>query len=379
MKNLFTFFLICFTIHFCQAQYFQATITKDANDLIFKIKANPGGGNITTDWSDIEFFVRWPDGSPTFNFGAITVNNTNFPGVPIALNGQNAQGSEVGFNNRWFGSSFSVTDTTTYIDGTEYEVFRVALDVPASTIDFQLVHNTNFSPTYLALTSGTGAVDRTAPTGNKFYGTLAMTCTNCPAATGGTNHVDSGDEGALPVELLSFVARAVDNQKTLLEWETASELNNDYFEIQRSSDGRNFEVIGEASGAGTTAEIQGYVYWDEQPLIGRNYYRLRQVDFDGSFEYSKTRTVAFKSEENFGIAAFPNPAINVLNVTLDNSATAVKEMVIYDVSGKVITQFSVEKGERYEVNVGDFPSGIYFLQALEQQQLFSEKIVVKHD
>jgi len=190
MKKLLSILVVIFSITFCQAQYFQATMTNQGNDLVFSIRPNPGGGNITTGWSDIEFFVRWPSNSAAFNFGAITVNNTNFPGVPIALNGQNAQGSEVGFNNRWFGSSFSVTDTTTYTDGTEYELFRVTLDSPASGINFELIHNTNFSPTYLVLTSQ-GGVDLANPTGNKFYGANATICApqNYPPSTSGTNHI----------------------------------------------------------------------------------------------------------------------------------------------------------------------------------------------
>ncbi|MCB0582280.1 MAG: putative metal-binding motif-containing protein, partial [Phaeodactylibacter sp.] len=192
MKKIFTFIAFFLAFHFCSAQYFQATIVKDNNDLIFKIRPNPGGGDISTGWSDIEFFVRWSDSSPTFAFGAITVNNTDFPGVVIPNNGRNIQGTEVGYINNWFGISFSATPANTYTDGMEYEVFRVALNVPASSIPFELVHNSFFFPHYLALVSNSGT-DLTNPDDIFFYGPDALICDpNCPATTFGNNHVDSG-------------------------------------------------------------------------------------------------------------------------------------------------------------------------------------------
>ena len=78
-------FLFLLSSFWCKAQFFQATIHKEGNDLVFRLRANPGGGDITTQWSDTEFFVRWPDGSPAFNFGTITVNTTDFPGINIPI------------------------------------------------------------------------------------------------------------------------------------------------------------------------------------------------------------------------------------------------------------------------------------------------------
>ncbi|MCB9265045.1 MAG: putative metal-binding motif-containing protein [Lewinellaceae bacterium] len=191
MRNLtFTIFFMLLAVSFSNAQYFQATIDAEGTDLVFKIRPNPTGGDISTGWSDIEFFVRWPDGSPAFNFGTLTVNTTDFPGVSIPNNGTNAQGSEIGYTNNWFGSSFSTTTTVTYTAGVEYEVFRVSLDIPASSVDFELVHNTFFYPHYLALINGSGQ-DLTNPGGVLFYGPEAEICSpNCPSTTGGNNHID---------------------------------------------------------------------------------------------------------------------------------------------------------------------------------------------
>ncbi len=175
-----------------QAQYFQASFAAEGNDLIFKIKPKAGGGNISTDWSVIEFFVRYPTSTPAFTFGAITINTIDFPGVVIPFNGLNAQGSETGYVNAWFGYPFSTTAVKTYNDGQEYEVFRVALSADPTTLGLELIHNEpDFYPHYLSLTSGTGGLDRTAPPGIvKFYGANAGICepVNCPASTSGNNH-----------------------------------------------------------------------------------------------------------------------------------------------------------------------------------------------
>ncbi len=90
---------------------------------------------------------------------------------------------------------------------------------------------------------------------------------------------------ALPVELVDFKA-AVSQGKVALQWQTASELNNLGYQVQRSPDARNWKDLGFVAGAGTTQEEQRYAFTDDGPLPGINYYRLRQTDFDGSSEYS---------------------------------------------------------------------------------------------
>jgi len=95
----------------------------------------------------------------------------------------------------------------------------------------------------------------------------------------------------LPVELLSFTVKTARNKSVLLEWETGSEINNDYFEILHSSDGKVFKVIGNVKGALTTNEVQQYTFLDKQATRGVNFYKLRQVDTNGDFEDSEQRAV----------------------------------------------------------------------------------------
>ena len=106
----------------------------------------------------------------------------------------------------------------------------------------------------------------------------------------GLTNFSAATAGALmdvttPVELIYFEGRAEGNI-ALLSWETATELNNDRFEIEWSRDAASFVHIGEIDGNGTTDMLKRYMFVDNQPLSGINYYRLRQVDYDGQFEYS---------------------------------------------------------------------------------------------
>lgn len=114
-----------------------------------------------------------------------------------------------------------------------------------------------------------------------------------------------GENNPLPVDLLYF--RATSKKQTVaLEWETASELNNDYFEVLRSEDGEEFETLKEVIGQGTKNTNTKYVEEDEKPLPGVAYYKLKQVDFDGKFTYSEIESVRFE-DLNVFFNIYPNP------------------------------------------------------------------------
>jgi hypothetical protein len=118
---------------------------------------------------------------------------------------------------------------------------------------------------------------------------------------------DTDNQISLPVELLSFNAeKELDRVK--LSWTTLTEVNNDYFTIERSTDGKYFEEIVRKRGAGNSTDRITYVAYDMRPLPGYNYYRLRQTDFDGKFKTFEIRKVYFESDEvEAAITIYPNP------------------------------------------------------------------------
>jgi len=115
------------------------------------------------------------------------------------------------------------------------------------------------------------------------------------------------DPGAVPVELTSFSASVAENA-IKLEWNTATETNNFGFDIERSADGSDFNKIGFVGGRGTTTTSQNYQFVDKDIAVGVNYYRLKQIDLDGAFEYSHVIEVAVGGPKKFDLAQnYPNP------------------------------------------------------------------------
>ncbi len=167
----------------------------------------------------------------------------------------------------------------------------------------------------------------------------------------------------LPIELTSFTGRALE-KAIILKWATASELDNDYMAVERSADGIKFEEIGRVKGSGTTQEPQQYSLTDERPLYGINYYRLRQVDFDGAFEYHKIISVAFNGKgANMSVSVFPNPANEMLHATWAASTEQPATLRVLDMAGRQLALHTAPAGaSSFELPLNNLPAGLYFLQ-----------------
>lgn len=177
----------------------------------------------------------------------------------------------------------------------------------------------------------------------------------------------NGVSTSLPVEISSFVGYLKDNAMEL-KWIVASELNNDYYEIQRSRDGKSFETIGRVLGAGTSNRTLVYDYIDNAPLNGNNYYRLKQVDFDGSFEYSKIVVAYFDTP--MGVNVYPTVANSTTTVSIDVALASAVQVSILNIHGKPIKSFIRPLNRGYNkiiVNVSDLTPGVY-LVSIEQNK-----------
>ena len=166
-------------------------------------------------------------------------------------------------------------------------------------------------------------------------------------------------EETLPVELLKFEAELIKGQ-VLLNWETQSELNNDYFLIERSIDGLQWESIGKVSGNGTSNISHNYETIDGSPLLGLSYYRLKQVDFDGAFAFSEIREI-YHDQELFNI--YPNPATEFVTVELSDNVKNIEntDIEIIDLNGKTLKAIKA-KSEKTNIDVSDLSTGVYFVK-----------------
>jgi Pentaxin family/G8 domain len=161
----------------------------------------------------------------------------------------------------------------------------------------------------------------------------------------------------LPVELTSFTAVMTDFHTALLKWHTASETNNDRFEVERSQNGVDFEYLGQVKGAGTSNKPHDYTVTDEQPLPGTSYYRLKQVDLDGTFAYSAIRSVTNNGERStLKFSAYPNP----VDLSRNSIVTFNKKVnvIIYNNLNRPVREY--RQVESFDAT--GLPGGIYIIR-----------------
>lgn len=184
------------------------------------------------------------------------------------------------------------------------------------------------------------------------------------------------DNGVLPITLKTFTAKASGNF-VALKWVTSSEVNNNFFTIERSADGKNFTKIVQVEGAGNSNKELNYLFNDDKPFKGTNYYRLRQTDFDGKFTYSMIRAATILSGEAKGFNIYPNPAINEVTLALNSEAKDLQLKVI-SAEGRIVLQ---GKGNVSQMNqllnqtISSLNTGIYVIRLNNNTEAYATKLI----
>lgn len=175
--------------------------------------------------------------------------------------------------------------------------------------------------------------------------------------------------GTLPVELISFEGfNYKDN--VVLSWATGMELNNEGFMVQKSQDGLHFEDVAFEMGQGSTSAVTNYSIVD-QTNLETTYYRLKQIDFDGKFEYSKT--IVVRKDASVGLRVYPNPATSTLNIASNSNETSFVE--ISNMEGKIV--MSKEFTNNISETVTNFPAGWYLVKVVSSADVAFQKVLVK--
>ncbi|MFZ1517422.1 MAG: T9SS type A sorting domain-containing protein [Ignavibacteriaceae bacterium] len=193
-------------------------------------------------------------------------------------------------------------------------------------------------------------------------------------------------EITIPVELLSFTSSVIDND-VILNWQTATETNNQGFQIERrkTQDERSEEwnTLGFVNGKGTTTEPQSYSFVDENLTSGKYQYRLKQIDFDGTFEYSNTVEVEINSPTKFSLKRnYPNPFNPSTSIQYSISSRQFVTLKVYDVLGKEVATLVNEEKPAGMYNVEfrmqnlDLSSGIYFYQLKAGDYIETKKMIL---
>ena len=189
--------------------------------------------------------------------------------------------------------------------------------------------------------------------------------------------VDYSYAPLLPVELKDFTTQK-HTRSVSLHWSTASEKNNDYFLVEKSEDGKSFEAIGQVAGAGNSETLLNYNFSDEQPRAGANYYRLKQVDFNGDFEYSDVRSVMMEVENGY-FSVFPNPTYDdLLNIAFSTKDDLILEIELFDVEGKRLLHdnWFLENGiNKRQISLKGIAPGVYSLKMKGGGKTYVERVV----
>lgn len=170
--------------------------------------------------------------------------------------------------------------------------------------------------------------------------------------------VNSG--GVLPIELISFTGKC-ENNSVYLNWTTVTETNNNFFTIEKSTDAINWEVIGTKQGAGNSTHPIHYSYVDENSFRNTDlvYYRLKQTDYNGRFEYFNPISVSnCASEAN--LVVYPNPVSDVLYIKTEDTDDSYHAL-LYGADGKLIFEEQLSNQQTNLVNIADLVSGVYTL------------------
>ena len=177
----------------------------------------------------------------------------------------------------------------------------------------------------------------------------------------------------LPVKLSSFVVRKI-NKAVQLNWSTEQEASSSHFVVERSLDGSNWTNIATVNAAGNSNSHLDYEVFDNAPLNGINYYRLKQVDQDGSETFSEVRNIVFNIPYEIRIA--PNPAKDFINIAVAGSYTQSFTVEIADVNGrKILTEKVI--GSSVKINTAGLSKGIYFVKVVGGGDVGVEKVVIQ--
>ncbi|WP_370087286.1 T9SS type A sorting domain-containing protein [Ekhidna sp.] len=346
------------------------------------------------------------DGDGTLNLNGETLNFNDY----ITL-GSNVSRVNINVANSNFAGEFIVNDTLVIFGDVVFENKSMELTVTSNGVLIvfgDLTMNNKISVdsdgvivvTGTFTMSGSGAQNDYSGTGNVYaggYGGNAQSEIDDSGDGDGDSSftidelsddgygsleefVNGGGATPLPVDLLYFNVSNKDHIS--LSWATASEINNDYFQVERSEDGQHFYEIGRVSGNGNTNEQIEYTFEDKFPLASVEYYRLKQVDFDGQHEYFSVKRISTGIETaQTKISAYPTVVKDGVIKLSSNTPFQIKKVTVYSLSGgeakSLLENVIQENPLNYQVNASQMSKGIYLLKVVSSEGAeLSTRIIV---
>ncbi|MEI6347486.1 MAG: LamG-like jellyroll fold domain-containing protein [Bacteroidota bacterium] len=203
-------------------------------------------------------------------------------------------------------------------------------------------------------------------------------------SSSGNNGTNAGgvtftNSGSLPVELINFDV-TLNNGKSLIQWSTATETNNNFFTVERSFDGVTAETIAVVNGSGNSNVIVNYNQIDQDTPTGIVYYRIKQTDFDGTTETFAWKAVNTSSAQTSLLKVYPNPSNGILNVSMTGISSAQTTLNIFDITGRQVMSQQFESKDFFTTTLdlsSMIPAGLYYVEVINDSQRLIEKIILK--
>jgi len=192
----------------------------------------------------------------------------------------------------------------------------------------------------------------------------------------GTQYITIGSVNALtplPIKLTNFSVKPTGFLTTLAQWTTQSETDNDYFKIEKSTNGIDWEIVTKIDGAGNSSTTINYEIYDNRCQLGTSYYRLKQVDFNGDYTYSDIKTINF--DDLIGISVYPNPSSN--KITVSAHGLNIEDCNLYNNYGQNISSsITINELENNQISITTsyLPDGVYLVKV----KSFTKKIIISH-
>jgi hypothetical protein len=215
-----------------------------------------------------------------------------------------------------------------------------------------------------------------------FYSNGAITIYSISAATNHyTSHGVGNDGSTLPIEMSSFTVQKEANNLVKLNWVTQTEINNNYFNVERSLNGVNWESINSYKGAGTSTVSHSYTSNDTKPSNGINYYRIKQTDFDGHYTYSSVKNIDIEID-SLMFDVFPNPGLaDDQRIIIQGKSSGTITINVNDIEGRLISSGTIEISKtKMEIRLSEFCTlkpGTYSISFSLNDRIINKKIVVQ--
>jgi hypothetical protein len=280
-------------------------------------------------------------------------------------------------------SNMWTIDPNTAPSSGSYDIYLYTGNISGlSDNEFSVIKRPTGSPDATSWTTGGGTINAAGGNGRKVSDGYALRMGLTSFSEFGIGSTESGNP--LPVQLVSFTAKMNKTGFVDLAWVTATEVNNDYFSVERSIDGINFEEVLQVNGSGNTNRMITYSAVDGKPLTGVSYYRLKQTDFDGAYEYFNivsvtNNAIATNVPANVNWTIFPNPAFagGLMSVSADGATDKIK-VVVYDATTGSLVAETISANEQASIELNEnLKSGIYIVNIHEGEKVTSKRIIIQ--